>query len=52
VHMARTIANAAYVWPAIGGAAYFTVTLAYKVWEAYSVRRLQEAVRAACVSIN
>jgi hypothetical protein len=52
VHMAKTIANTAYVWPAIGGAAYFTVNLSYKAWEAYSVRRLQEAIQAARIPIN
>ena len=41
LYLAKTTANAAYVWPAIGGGAYFCVTFAYKAWEAYCVRRLQ-----------
>jgi hypothetical protein len=41
LHLAKTTANAAYVWPAIGGGAYVSVTLAYKAWEAHCVRRLQ-----------
>jgi hypothetical protein len=45
LHLAKTTANAAYVWPAIGGGAYFSVTFAYNAWEAYCVHRLQGQFR-------
>ena len=50
LHLAKTTANAAYVWPAIGGGAYFSVTFAYNVWEAYCVHRLQELFKSPALN--